>query len=143
MQPMTDDEARAFLLEGTRTGKLATVRADGRPHVAPVWFLLDGEDVVFTTWHDTVKAANLSADPRASLCVDDEQPPFAFVIVEGTVSIERAPDRAEHLRWATEIARRYMGDEVAEAYGRRNAVEGEWLLRLTPTKIVAQKDIAG
>ena len=38
---MADDEWRAFLLEGTRTGKLATVRADGTPHVTPIWFVLD------------------------------------------------------------------------------------------------------
>ena len=35
MQTMTADEARAFLLERPRTAKLATVRADGRPHVHP------------------------------------------------------------------------------------------------------------
>jgi nitroimidazol reductase NimA-like FMN-containing flavoprotein (pyridoxamine 5'-phosphate oxidase superfamily) len=56
MRAMSAEEARAFLLERPRTAKLATVRADGRPHVAPVWFELDGDDLVFTTWHTTVKA---------------------------------------------------------------------------------------
>src|SRR6266542_3856384 len=65
MLTMTADEARAFLLERPRTAKLATVHADGRPHVAPIWFDLDGEAIVFTTWHTTVKAANLRREPRA------------------------------------------------------------------------------
>jgi len=49
MQTMTPDECRAFLLARARTGKLATVRADGRPHIAPIWFTLDGDDLIFTT----------------------------------------------------------------------------------------------
>ena len=60
MRQLSPDEARAFLLERPRTAKLATVRADGRPHVAPVWFDMDGDAIIFTTWHTTVKAATLS-----------------------------------------------------------------------------------
>ena len=80
MQTMSVDEYRQFLLEGTRTGKLATVRKDGRPHIAPVWFDLDGNELVFTTWHESVKAANMRRDPRVSICVDEEIPPYAFVV---------------------------------------------------------------
>ncbi len=141
MRSMTHDEIRAFLLAGTRTAKLATVRADGRPHVAPVWFTLDGDAIIFTTWHTTVKAANLRRDPRVSLCVDDESPPFAFVLVEGAARI--IDDDLEALRhWATRIAARYMGDALAEQYGARNGVPGELLIRVTPTRIVAQAGIA-
>ena len=141
MEKMTAEEARAFLLaQPARTGKLATVRADGRPHVAPIWYDLDGDDVVFTTWHETVKAENLQRDPRAALCVDQETPPFAFVLVEGAVEIEEEADNL--LFWTTRIARRYMGEERAETFGQRNAVPGEWLLRLTTERIVARKEIA-
>jgi len=87
MEQFMPEEARAFLLERPRTAKLATVPADGRPHVAPVWFDLDGDALVFTTWHTTVKAANLRRDPRVSLCVDDDAPPFACVIIEGVANV--------------------------------------------------------
>jgi PPOX class probable F420-dependent enzyme len=140
MQKMTADEYRAFLLERPRTAKLATVRADGRPHVAPVWFDLDGDTLVFTTWHTTVKAANLRRDPRVCLCVDDDVPPFAFVIVEGIAAISE--DAAELRRWATSIAGRYMGSDQADAYGQRNGVAGELLVRVTPTRVVAQSRIS-
>lgn len=140
MPRMTSEEARAFLLERPRTGKLATVRADGRPHIAPIWFDLDGEDLVFTTWHATVKAANLRRDPRVSLCVDDEAPPFAFVIVEGAASLS---DELDELRdWATRIAGRYMGAALAETYGRRNGVPGELLVRVRISRLLGQSRVS-
>ena len=142
MQSMAKEEWRAFVMAGSRTGKLATVRADGRPHVAPIWFMLEGEDVVFMTGADTVKARNIAREPRVALAVDDERFPFAFVTIEGRATLhELSP--AELLPYSTEIARRYVGDERAEAYGRRNAVEGELLVRIRPTKVVAFKDVAG
>lgn len=140
MQQMTPGEVRDFLTSPVRTGKLASVRADGRPHVTPIWFALDGDDLLFTTWHESVKAQNLRRDPRVSLCVDDDRPPFSYVIIEGTVTISE--DLAELRRWAGIIGGRYMGADQAEAYGQRNGVPGELLVRLTPTKVIAQKDIA-
>lgn len=137
---MTDEERRAFLLHGTRTGKLGVVRRDGSVQVAPIWFVLDGDDVVFNTGADTVKGKALLRDPRATLCVDDDRPPFAYVMVAGPVTISR--DLDEMLPWATRIAARYMGREQADAYGRRNAVEGELLVRLRPERTVALAGIA-
>ena len=138
---MSRERAYEFLAEGTRTGKLATTRADGRPHVAPIWFVLDGDDLLFNTGAATLKGKALQRDPRAALSVDLEVPPYAFVTVEGTVTIERDP--AAMLPHSIEIARRYMGDELAEQYGSRNAVEGELLIRLHPTNIVGFDDMAG
>lgn len=140
MTAMTPEEIRAFLAEGTRTAKVATVRADGRPHVAPVWFLLDGNELVFTTWHASVKGRTLRRDSRVALAVDDETPPFAFVTIEGLATIEEDP--AALRDWAEKIAARYMGAARAAAYGARNGVPGELLVRVRPTRIVAQKGVA-
>ena len=139
MKELTVEE-RAFLLEGTRTGKLATVRKDGRPHVAPIWCTLDGDTLIFTTGENTVKAKNMRRDVRVCLCVDDETPPFAYIQVEGTVTF--SDDREELLKWATRIGGRYMGEALAEAYGRRNGVPGELLVRLSPTRVIFEKEIA-
>ena len=97
---MTEAEARAFLAaDPPHTGKLATTRLDGRPHVAPIWFALDGDgSIVFTTFEESLKGRTLRRDPRAALCVDDEAPPFSFVTVEGTVEISE--DLDELRRWA-------------------------------------------
>lgn len=137
---MTKDQWHAFVSDGTRTAKLATVRADGRPHIAPIWFLLDGDDLVFNTGEDTVKGRNMARDGRVSLCVDDDRPPFSFVTIEGRAELS---DRLEEVRhWATRIAARYMGEELAEQYGARNGVPGELLVRVRVDKVVGLADIA-
>ncbi len=140
MRAMTDDEWRRFLLETPRTAKLATVRKDGRPHVAPIWFTLDGDELVFTTWHESVKAKAILRDPRVSLCIDDERPPFAFVMLDGTATIDEDPARLR--AWAARIGGRYMGQEQAEAYGERNGIPGELLVRVTLTNVVAVDGVA-
>lgn len=137
---MSRDQWQKFLSEGTRTGKLATVRADGSPHLAPIWFLLDGDDLVFNTGQDTVKGRNLARDPRVSLCVDDDRPPFSFVTVRGRA--ELSDELGEVREWATRIAARYVGDDLAEQYGARNGVPGELLVRVRIQKVAAVADIA-
>lgn len=138
---MTDAETREFLSGGTRTGKLAVVRRDGAAHVVPVWFVVDGDgSLVFNTGADTVKGRAIRRDPRVSICVDDESPPYAYVRVDGVAEI--SDDLDAMLAWATAIGRRYMGEGLAEAFGRRNAVAGELLLRVTPTRVVARAGIA-
>jgi len=137
---MSADDRRTFLSEGTRTAKLAVTRADGRPHVVPIWFVLDGDDVIFNTGAGTVKAKAMQRDGRVSLCVDDENPPFAFVTIEGVVQI--GADLDEMLPWSTRIGARYMGPARAEEFGRRNAVPGELLVRVTPTRITAKANLS-
>lgn len=124
-----------------RTAKLAIVRKDGSAHVAPVWIDLDNDDIIFMTSADTIKGKAILRDPRVSLCWDDEQPPFSFVTIAGTANT--STDTTELLYWGTRIGGRYMGEENAEAYGKRNAVPPEMLVRVTPTQIVAKVDIAG
>lgn len=140
MTHMTEPEWRAFLSAGTRTAKLATTRADGRPHVAPVWFLLDGDDLVFNTGQSTVKGRNLARDGRVMLCVDDDRPPFAFALVQGRATL--GSDLPEVRKWAGLIAARYMGEERAEEYAARNGVPGELLVRVRIEKVSAETGIA-
>lgn len=142
MEPMSDEECRAFLTEGARTATLAVARADGRPHAAPIWFVVDPHDgaLVFTTGGGTVKGRALQRDARVALCVDDDRPPFAFVLVEGTAVL--SDDLDEMLAWATLIGGRYMGPDRAEEFGRRNAVVSELLVRVRPDRVVARRGVA-
>jgi len=123
-----------------RTAKLAVVRADGSPHVAPVWVDLDSDDIVFMTSAETVKGKAILRDPRVSLCWDDERPPFSFVTIAGTATTDTDPQNLLH--WATRIAARYMGAELAEQYGQRNAVPPEMVVRVQPTRIIAKRNVA-
>ena len=123
-----------------KTAKLALVRADGSPHVAPVWVDLDGDDIVFMTSADTIKGKSILRDGRVALCFDDELPPFSFVTIAGSTTTSTDPD--ELLEWGTPIAARYMGAEQAEAYGRRNAVPPEMVVRVHATRVTAAVDVA-
>jgi PPOX class probable F420-dependent enzyme len=149
MTEMSKAEIGRFLMQGTFTGKLATVKKDGSSHVVPIWFVLDNRnssrgkigDIILTTGDTSVKAQNIQRDNRVSICVDDQIPPFSFVIIFGTAKIHPYKQK-EVLRWATKIAERYMGKDNAEAYGKRNSEEGIVLVRIKPTRIIAEKDIA-
>jgi PPOX class probable F420-dependent enzyme len=148
MVKMTKKEIRRFLKRGTFTGKLATVKKDGNSHVVPIWFVLndqnsDGklEDIYLTTGIESVKANNIKHNSRVSLSVDDQIPPFSFVVVEGEAKIFPYKQK-EVLKWATKIAGRYMGKKKASKYGRINSGEGAALVRIRPEKIIAEKDIA-
>jgi PPOX class probable F420-dependent enzyme len=140
MAKMTETEWKEFITQGTRTGKLATTRKDGRPHVVPIWFVLDGDELVFNTGESTVKGRSLVRTGQASLCVDDETPPFSFVTISGPVTISTDPD--ELLDSATRIAARYMGEQRAEEFGKRNAVDGELVVRLRAEHVVAVSRLA-
>jgi PPOX class probable F420-dependent enzyme len=141
VRSLDGEQIDAFLMEGTRTAKLAVVRKDGSPLVTPVWFLVDSDGtIVFTTGKGTAKGRALERDPRVSICVEDDRPPFAFVRVDGVAELSEDP--AELQLWATQIAERYMGKERAREFGERNGVPGELLVRVRRTHAVGQADLA-
>ena len=137
---MSEDEWWAFLVAEPRPAVLATVRADGRPHAAPVWIDVDDGEIVFNTGASTVKGRNIVRDPRVTLVVQDDHPPFSVVTVEGTASV--SSDLEDVRRWAARIGGRYMGADQAEAYGARNGVPGELVVRVRPTKVWSARDVA-
>jgi PPOX class probable F420-dependent enzyme len=141
MTSISDPRVREFLAHGTRTGKLAFVTADGRPVINPVWFILEGDELVFNTGKASAKGRAILRDPRLALCVDLEEPPFGYVQVQGTATVSEDP--GELLRTATAIAGRYMGADRAEDFGKRNGVPGELVVRLRPTKVLGGFDMTG
>lgn len=152
MTEMSKKETKKFLTQGTFTAKLATVKKDGSPHVVPIWFVLNDDqknrtregvvrDIVFTTYDGSLKARNIQRDNRVSICVDDQIPQFSFVTILGIAKIYHHK-QYELFKWATKIARRYMGKNNAKVYGRKNSTEGAVLVRVKTTKIIAEKDTA-
>jgi PPOX class probable F420-dependent enzyme len=140
MAAMTRDDAMRFLSADGHTGKLATASPSGAPHVAPIWLVVDGADLVFTTSSATVKGRHLRANPRAALSVDVEEFPFSFVVVHGPVSLSQGDPALLH--WTTTIASRYVPAGRADEFGRRNAVTDELLCRLRVERLTGERDIA-
>ncbi|HET6736963.1 PPOX class F420-dependent oxidoreductase [Mycobacterium sp.] len=139
MDELTDDVID-FLSEGTRTGMLGYLASDGRPLVAPVWFVVDGGELAFNTGKNTAKGRALARDARVVMCVDEPRPPFSFVQVQGIASISEDPE--ELLDIATRTGGRYMGPDRADEFGRRNGVPGELVVRIRPTKVTKAFDLA-
>ena len=130
-----------FLTHGVRTGSVATVGEDGRPHVVPIWYIVEGEDIVFTTWHTSVKARNLASNGRAAMTIDDEEPPYSYLMAEGRVTI--SDDPTESRRVATLAGGKYMGAARADEFGARNGVEGELVVRLRIEHLVGADEVTG
>ena len=107
MREMTTEEALEFLATGTRTAKVAWVASDGRPHVAPIWFIVEGSDILFATSAEAGKSRAMRREPRISMVVDVEEPPYALVKVDGAVEITE--DLDEVRRVATLCGGRYNG----------------------------------
>lgn len=130
---MTREEVYAFINNSVLTAHLATVRVDGRPHVAPIWIAVDGTDIVWNTGEDTVKGKNLLRSGYAAISMDDSVPPFNSIRLEGPVTC--ITDLNDVRRWAAVIGGRYMGEDQAEAFGERNGVPGEMLCRMSPSSV--------
>jgi PPOX class probable F420-dependent enzyme len=148
MTEMSKAEVARFLMQGTFTGKLATVKKDGSPHVVPIWFVVENGkgrgkagNIILTTGDTSVKANNIQHDDRVSICIDDQKPPFSFVTIHGTAKIYPYKQK-EVLEWATKIAERYVGKKNAKTYGEVNSGEGAVLVRIKPSKVIAEKDIS-
>jgi PPOX class probable F420-dependent enzyme len=140
MTALTDDVIE-FMTTGTRTGMLGYLASDGRPLVAPIWFVVDNGELAFNTGKDTAKGRALARDPRVVLCVDDPHPPYSFVQVQGIATLSEEPGVV--LDIATRAGGRYMGAERAEEFGRRNGVPGELVVRIRPTKVIKGLDTVG
>ena len=139
---MTKVEIKNFLMQETFTGKLGTINKNGTPHVVPIWFILDNKNnILFTTGDTSVKAKNIRRDNRVRLCVDDQVPLYTFVIIDGIAEII-SNEPSKIFKWAKRIAGRYMGNDKAEEYGKRNSSEGELLIKIKPTKVIGEKDVA-
>src|SRR5713226_7714229 len=112
---MSHSEIISFLEQGTQTAKVATVNKNGTCHIVPVWFILDGNDIIFSTGKESTKGKHLLHDNRVTICVDDQTPPYSFVTIFGNAELtEEQPQ--ELVKWTTRIAKRYVGEENAERY---------------------------
>jgi PPOX class probable F420-dependent enzyme len=140
MESMTKAEYEAFLDAPARSATIATVREDGRPHAATIWFVRDGERIVFTSWYTSVKVKNILRDGRVSLLVDHDVAPWHYVILEGRAAvIDKSVEGTQY--WTKHIAARYVGEDRAEAVTMGYAIEGEWVFEMIPEKVIAHKNV--
>jgi nitroimidazol reductase NimA-like FMN-containing flavoprotein (pyridoxamine 5'-phosphate oxidase superfamily) len=87
---------QAEFVERQRVAALATIFADGRPHVVPVSTVLDVNRLVFATELDTQKVHNLKGDPHVALAFDEYSEDWAelrqVVVFGRAMVIESGPE---------------------------------------------------
>jgi len=124
-------ERQVRFVSRPRIARLASVRADGSPHVAPVWYRYEDGAFLVLTDRGSQKHRNVERDPRVVLCVDDERPPYHTVIVRGRASIGEPPGEA----WREAMAVHYLGEEAGRRYVRENPEPDNVLLRIVPERV--------
>jgi PPOX class probable F420-dependent enzyme len=139
MTTMTHDEWRAFVTAGTRLAHIGLTRPDGRPHVTPVCFILDGDEVAFALSPGSVKGKSLAHDRRLAICVSDERQPYSFVTMEGQARISAEPDQIKHV--AAGIADRYYPSQPAADIAETFVREGFTAVRISITKVIARSGL--
>jgi PPOX class probable F420-dependent enzyme len=123
-------QEREDFLGGLHVGVLAVERPDGPPLVTPVWYRYRAGDVIeFNTERTSEKTALLERSGQASLCVQREELPYAYVTVEGVVEIA-STDRATRV----DIATRYLGTEMGTAYVENTPLADDIVVRITPRR---------
>jgi PPOX class probable F420-dependent enzyme len=139
MTTMTDDEWRGFVTAGTRLGHVAVGRADGRPHVTPVCFVLDGDAVAFALSPGSVKGECLAQDRRVAVCVSDDQQPYSFVTIEGEAEVSADPERVKHV--AAGIGRRYYPSHPVDEFAATFVEAGFTAVHINITKVIARSGL--
>lgn len=99
-------------LAGPQIAALATVRANGRPHVVPVWYAWDGKEFTISSFRDLQKVRNIAAKGFAALSIFTTELPYKQVTVEGTARVGGPLDNV----WRERLAMRYLGDVAGRAY---------------------------
>ncbi len=122
----TLSKEQAALFEGANYGHVATIRDDGTPQVTPVWIDYDGEHVVFNTAAGRAKWKNMQRDPRVTIEVLNQENPYEYVMVSGSVEMEEGEEAERHI---DKLAKKYMG---VDEYPNRTPEERRVIVRVTP-----------
>jgi PPOX class probable F420-dependent enzyme len=139
MTTMTAEEWRSFVTAGTKLAHVALTRADGRPHVTPVCFILDGDELAFALSPGSVKGKSLARDERIAVCVSDERQPYGFVSIEGHARTSAEPDEIKHV--GAGIADRYYPTQSAEDLAEAFVQGGFTAVRISITNVIARSGL--
>ncbi len=124
----------AEFLREPHVAALSTVRPNGRPHIASVWYEYDGTEFVISTLRSAQKLRNVARKGFAALCIATKQLPYRQVLVEGTARVGSPVDNV----WRERVATRYLGESAGRAYVRES---GDWdvvTIHIRPIKWITE-----
>ena len=102
-------ESHADLLDQKVLAHVATIGPDGEPHNNPVWFDTQDGNIRFSQTTTRQKMRNLKRNPRIALSIVDENNPYRYLEIRGTVErVDPDPDKA----FINSMAKKYIGQDV-------------------------------
>jgi PPOX class probable F420-dependent enzyme len=130
---MSEEEIAAFLAE-QKTMICATLGPNGRPHLMPLWYTIDGRELCGWTYAKSQKAKNLERDPHATLEIEDgiEYHELKGVMIECDVQLDRDAEG-----YGLALVERYAGDSPDAKEAFREQAKKRVGLRFTPTRVVS------
>ena len=132
---MTPDEMHAFLDEG-RDLQVASINADGTPHLVTMWYLRDGEDLLFWTYAKSQKVVNVRRDPRATVLVatGEKYEELKGVSINGATTV--VDDLDQVLAFGEKVYEKYWGpiDDDLIREGVRMMGSKRVVIRVSPLK---------
>jgi PPOX class probable F420-dependent enzyme len=134
MPPLSAAEREDFLTKPGILCRIATIQADGAPHVTPAWFIYEDGAIFITPRAHSAWLANLRRDPRIALTIDAEASPYPKVTVEGLAEIVH--DLGEDDAWRDRyrrLAKRYVPGAAADNYVDTTDDQPRALLRIPLT----------
>lgn len=129
MSGKTIPEAFRPLFTGKTFAQLATLNADGSPHVTPVWVDLDGGDILVNVAKGRVKERNVRRNPVVTLLLQDPENAYRYISVQGRVRSIEADGAVAHI---DKLAQRYMG---VEKYPNIQPGEVREILTIVPERL--------
>ncbi|MBN1963282.1 MAG: pyridoxamine 5'-phosphate oxidase family protein [Anaerolineae bacterium] len=128
---MLDEKARAFL-QKPLIARMTTIGADGYPHTVPVWFMLDGNDILIISAPDTRKVGHIRANPKGAVVIGGDPADGGGYLFKGDFSIEDDPGGA----WMKKLTYHYEDKEQAEKDIAAWADLGSIVIRLKPRRVI-------
>jgi PPOX class probable F420-dependent enzyme len=130
MSQMTAPEIKTYLKEA-RIADLATLRSDGSPHIAPVWYQYRTGALYIMARQDSVKVRNIRRDARVAVSIPKPDLPYQYVVIEGTATITDH----EIAKMILEISIHYRGKENGEIFANELLSEGAMVvIEIAPTR---------
>jgi len=128
---MFDKQTRSILTK-PEIVRLTTIQPDGYPHTVPVWFMLDGDDIIIFTGRGSRKVKNALENRKGNISFGGDPVGSSCYTIEGDIEIEDDPDH----RLTAKITRHYESPEKAEAYLAAWKDDPHVILRLKPRKVI-------
>jgi PPOX class probable F420-dependent enzyme len=134
---LTKEEITEFL-SGPIVARIATVKEDGAPYVAPIWQYYDGEVMWVIPRERSVFVQHIRRNPRVAVSCAYDTAPWTRVLIQGRAEIVEGPKPVEGLiaEIGKQMTIRYLGEHGAE-YASLTWDRPRYLIKIIPEKVTS------